>query len=106
MIAEVLLSLRTPLLPTLTIAGALFAWHGLGLLRRPFAHPADKEAPFWLVRGGRALIIALACAALVSGLASRSPGMLYFGLAFLGEEIYETGMVLLILRHGLAPGRV
>ena len=84
----------------LLILGAAFGVHGVRLLRR-FAVARDhRDAPFWLVRGGRGLIVAIACACIAAGLHAEVRGLTYFGLGFLAEELYETGVVLLILRGG------
>ncbi len=87
------------LLP-LIVAGVLFAWHGLRTLQRVWRQRDHGDAPFWLLRGGRGLIIALGCAALAASIIFSSRGLFWFGVVFLGEEIYETGMALLILRWG------
>src|SRR5438128_2028999 len=84
----------------LLVLAALFAWRGVRLLRRLARARDHRDAPFWLVRGGRGLIVAIACVCISLGLSFEVRGLLYFGLGFLAEEIYETGVVLLILRGG------
>jgi hypothetical protein len=44
-------------------------------------------------------------AALSGGVLSANKGLLTFGAIFLGEELYETGFVLLPLRAGLKASR-
>ena len=46
------------------------------------------------------MIVAVSLAALGGGVLCASPGLLVFGLIFLGEELYETGVVVLALRAG------
>lgn len=97
---DLLMSSLLPVLPVLLVAAAAAAgWHGLRLLGRLRAGRDHKDAPLWLVRGGRALIVALSFLAVAAGLRFSEQGLVWFGLAFLGEEIYETGVVLLILRR-------
>jgi hypothetical protein len=71
-------------------------------LRRP-----EKDgAPLVLIRGLRAFIVALAFAAIAFGRWTASDGFVLFGIFFLAEELYETGLILLILRWGKARGFV
>jgi hypothetical protein len=84
----------------LLVLAVLFAVRGVALLRRFAAAREHRDAPFWLVRGGRGLIVAIACACIAGGLWAEVRGLTYFGLGFLAEELYETGVVLLILRGG------
>lgn len=88
------------LLPAVMIAASIgFGLHAVNLLGRLWQSRDSKDSPFWLVRGGRALIVAIACACIAGGILSNTSGLMWFGVAFLAEEIYETGTVLLILRH-------
>lgn len=96
----ILAGVHTILPGAILALGALFGWRGLTLLRRFAAAREHRDAPFWLVRGGRGLIVAIACACIAAGLALGPRGLYYFGLGFLAEELYETGVVLLILRGG------
>ncbi|MEW5849836.1 MAG: hypothetical protein AB2A00_13660 [Myxococcota bacterium] len=70
---------------------------GLPRLGRGLREPTRPEAPFWLVRGIRDVVVAVACACIAAGLAMDSRAAWVFGLVFLGEELYETGVILLIL---------
>jgi hypothetical protein len=74
------------------------AWRGgYGLFKG--LHEADRPSgALWLVRGIRGVIVAVAMMALGSGVLLSSKGLLVFGAIFLGEELYETGVVLLTLR--------
>jgi hypothetical protein len=60
-------------------------------------HPSGSAS---IVRGIRALIIALAMGAFGGGLLFGNVGLMIFGAIFLGEELYETGVVLLALKRG------
>lgn len=60
-------------------------------------HPSGSAS---IVRGLRAVIVALAMGALAGGLLLANSALLIFGAIFLGEELYETGIVLLALRKG------
>lgn len=60
-------------------------------------HPASALR---IVRGLRGVIVAVSLAALGGGMLCTIPGLLVFGLIFLGEELYGTGVVLLALRAG------
>lgn len=51
-----------------------------------------------LGKGLRGAIVAVSMAALGGGVLLASKGLLVFGAIFLGEELYETGVVLLALR--------
>jgi len=53
-----------------------------------------------VVRGIRGVIVAVSVAALGGGMLFASTGLVVFGLIFLGEQLYETGVVLLALRAG------
>ena len=82
----------------LLAAGAL--WRGMRRLvtgLRAIDHPASA---LQVVRGLRGLILAVSLAALGGGMLCASTGLLVFGVIFLGEELYETGVVLLALRAG------
>jgi hypothetical protein len=73
----------------LLAAGAF--WHGMRRLVTGLSE---------VVRGIRGVIVAVSLAALGGGVLFASTGLLAFGLIFLGEELYETGVVLLALRAG------
>jgi hypothetical protein len=79
-------------------AGAI--WQGMRQLAtglRAIDHPAS---PLRVVRGLRGVIVAVGLAALGGGMLFTSTGLLVCGLIFLGEELYETGVLLLALRAG------
>jgi hypothetical protein len=53
-----------------------------------------------LVRGIRACVVALAAVAFAAGALLAQSGLVVLGLVFLAEEIYETGVLALIIRSG------
>ena len=53
-----------------------------------------------LVRGLRGLVVAIAALAVAVGVLSGETGFVVFGAVFLGEELYETGVLALIIRRG------
>lgn len=58
----------------------------------------DLRASLWIVRGIRGGIVALAMGAFAADLLYNQGWLLIFGAIFLGEELYETGLILLALR--------
>jgi hypothetical protein len=93
-------SILLALLLLLAAAGA--AWRGARLLARGLRDAAHPAGSLWLVRGLRGGIVALALAALAGGLLTGQGWLLVFGAIFLGEELYETGVLILVLRTGEA----
>ncbi len=90
------LFLGAMLVPIALAAGARGAWlFARGL--READHPAG---PFSIIRGLRGLTAALGLAALSAGVLLAEKGLLAFGAVFLGEELYETSFLLLILCSG------
>jgi hypothetical protein len=79
-------------------AGA--AWEGVRLLVKGLSGVDQTASALWVVRGIRAVIVAVSLAAFGGGVLFASKGFLVFGVIFLGEELYETGVVLLALRAG------
>jgi hypothetical protein len=53
-----------------------------------------------VVRGLRGLVVALTALAAVIGVLVGERGFLILGAVFLGEELYETGVLALIIRSG------
>jgi hypothetical protein len=97
-IAELPLHTMLGILLWLLSAGAL--WQGMRHLMtglREIDHPASALR---VVRGLRGVIVAVSLASLGGGVLFTSTGFLVFGLIFLGEELYETGVLLLALRTG------
>lgn len=82
----------------LLLAAATLVWRRLGLLVRGFRQPAEPGSALCLVRGLQGIIIALALLTLASGVLFEQGWLLVFGAVFLVEELYETGLLILILR--------
>jgi hypothetical protein len=81
------------------------AWQGAQLLVRGFREADYPAGTIWVVRGIRGAIIAVSIAALSGGVLLANKGLLVFGAIFLGEELYETGVVLLALRARLKASK-
>ena len=84
----------------LALGGAWAAWRGGGLVVRSLARADDPSASLWLIRGIRGVVVGVAAGALASGLLFKQTWLLVFGGIFLAVELYETGVVALILRAG------
>jgi hypothetical protein len=90
----------------LGIFRVLLAAHGLPRVARAVRERERPGAPLLLARGARSVIAAAALFVIALGEIVGSPALVWFGVAFLAEEIYETGVVILILRWGEARGLV
>ena len=84
----------------LAAAGAWAAAHGAGLVVGAVRQADDSSSSLRLVRGIRGLVLAVGVWALASGLVLEQTWLLVFGGVFLAEELYETGVLVLILRRG------
>jgi len=82
----------------LLLVGLGAAWRGAWLFLRGVRNADHLAASLWVVRGMRAGIIALTMGAFAGGLLYNQAWLLIFGAIFLGEELYETGLILLALR--------
>jgi len=71
--------------------------HGVRLLARGVMH----SVPIDLIRGIRACVVAFASVACVVGFLRAETGFLVLGALVLGEELYETGLICLVLRRGV-----
>jgi len=79
----------------LAIVLAVFlGWRGLRRMRRGLRESASLE----LVRGIRALVTAAAVGMGALALLTGERGLLAFAAVFLAEELYETGVLALIIR--------
>ena len=86
-------------------AGAWAGGRGVKLFVRGFRCADDASAPLWIVRGIRGIVVALGAGALGTGMLLEAKGFIVFGLIFLAEELYETGVLALILRAGQRHSR-
>jgi hypothetical protein len=53
-----------------------------------------------VVCGIRGVVVAFAATTCAAGVILVTPGLIVLGLVFLGEELYETGLLALIIRSG------
>jgi hypothetical protein len=84
----------------LLVIGAVYAaGRGTGLLLRALRHGDAPAAALWLVRGIRGAVVGVALGALAVGILTHEAWVVILGAVFLAEELYETGVVTLILRH-------
>ena len=83
----------------LALGGLGAAMHGARrLATRAVRDGDDVASSLWLIRGIRGLVVAIAAWALAAGLLFAQTWLLVFGGVFLVEELYETGVVIVILR--------
>ena len=83
----------------LAVLAAVFGWRAVRHLARALRNPDDAESSIRLVRGVRALIVAVTSVVFALGIVYESRTMLLIAAVILGEELYETGVVLLVLRR-------
>jgi hypothetical protein len=98
MVAGPGLSVLVAILLALGAAGAAAAG-----VRRVLHGLRDGDAPaasLRIVRGIRGIVVAVALWALAAGLLFSQTWLLVFGGIFLGEELYETGVVVRALGAG------
>jgi len=67
---------------------------------RVLARGLREARPLDVVRGLRGVVVALAAATFAAGTLLATPGLIVLGAVFLGEELYETGVLALIIRSG------
>jgi hypothetical protein len=86
----------------LAVGGAWAAAHGARLMARALRRADEPSASLTLIRGIRGLVVGVAAWALAGGILFAQTWLLVFGGVFLAEELYETGVVALILRRSSA----
>ena len=90
-------------LAALALVGSAWAGaRGVTLLARGLRGGEDPSAPLWVVRGLRGIIVAICLVALAVGTVLGQVWLVVFATLWLAEEIYETGVLALILRAGAA----
>ena len=82
------------------VLAAVVGWRGLRRMRRGLRESASLE----LVRGIRGLVTAAAVAVFALALLTGERGLIAFAAVFLAEELYETGVLVLILRASAETG--
>lgn len=90
------------MVPMLAIVGALVgavaAARGIVLLVRGVRHADQDGASLDIIRGIRGIAVGVGANALASGVLLEQRWLVAFGLVFLLEELYETGVVAGVLR--------
>jgi hypothetical protein len=81
------------------LAGLWAGARGIVLLTRGLAHADDERSSLDVIRGIRGIAVAVGAVALAAGIVLAQTWLLAFGLVFLLEELYETGVVILVLRR-------
>ncbi len=89
------------LLASLATLGGLWAGaRGVRLLARGLRAADDPRGSLWVIRGLRGMIVCICLTALAVGAVLETVWLLVFAGLWLLEEIYETGVLALILRSG------
>jgi hypothetical protein len=83
----------------LIVLAAVFSWRAARHLARALREPDQDDSSVRLIWGIRALIIAVTGMAFALGIVFGSRATMLIAAVILAEELYETGMVLLVLRH-------
>lgn len=86
------------------VGGAWAGVRGVNLLARGLRRGEDPSAPLWIIRGLRGIIVAICLVVLAVGTVLGQVWLVVFGALWLAEEIYETGVLALILRAGAREG--
>jgi hypothetical protein len=89
-----------PLAALVTLGGLWAGARGVRLLARGLRAADDPRGSLWVIRGLRGLIVCICLAALAVGAVLETVWLLVFAGIWLLEEIYETGVLALILRSG------
>jgi hypothetical protein len=88
-------------LAVLAALGGIWAGaRGLRLLAQGLRAGDDPRGALWVVRGLRGLIVCACLTSVAIGAVLEQIWLLVFGGLWLLEEIYETGVLALILRAG------
>ena len=85
----------------LALAGVGAGVHGLRLLARGWRHAGEDAGSLWIARGLRGVVAAIGALCLAGGILLGQRGLLAFGAVFLAEELYETAVLILVIRAGL-----
>jgi hypothetical protein len=74
------------------------AARGVKLLVRGLRYADQESASLQFVRGLRGIVVGVGAGALAGGVLFGQVWLLVFGAVFLAEELYETGVLVLVLR--------
>jgi hypothetical protein len=85
----------------LALAGIGAGAHGVRLLARGWRHAAEDAGSLWVARGLRGVVVGVGALSLAGGLVFEQRGLLAFGAVFLAEELYETAVLILVVRAGV-----
>ncbi len=80
-----------------TAIALILLWRGQRLLFRGLRHPKDPNQSDWVVRGIRKAIVAIGLLFLAGGFYWAVTWPFIFAAVFLGEELFETGIMLAAL---------
>jgi hypothetical protein len=86
------------LVAALAFGAGYAAWRGIDRIVWALRHGDDPSASLALVRGIRGGVLAVAFVGLAGGILFAQPWLRVFGAVVLAEELYETGVVALVLR--------
>src|SRR5262245_1256209 len=89
--------------PANVVIAEFFALLGMGATAygvRLLARGVTLGVPIDLIRGIRACVVAFASVACAVGFLRGETGFLVLGALVLAEELYETGLICLVLRRG------
>jgi hypothetical protein len=84
------------------VVGIGMGVRGVRLVARALRGADHTDSSLRLIRGIRGVVVAVATAALAAGTLFDETWLLVFGAIFLAEELYETGVVALVLRADAA----
>ena len=82
----------------LAVGGVFAAYGGVRLVVGALRDADDAASSLRLVRGLRGIVVAVGAEAVACGILFAQLWLLVFGVVFLAEELYETGVLTLILR--------
>jgi hypothetical protein len=83
----------------LIVLAAVFGWRAVRHLVRALRETDRDDSSIRLVLGIRAFIIAVTSVAFALGIVYGSRATMLIAAVVLAEELYETGVVLLVLRR-------
>jgi hypothetical protein len=91
--------IREPLVDGLIVLAAVFGWRAIRHVTGALRAPDRDDSSVRLVWGIRALIIALTSLGFALGIVYDSRATMLIAAVILAEELYETGVVLFVLRR-------